>query len=93
MTNKTNHSDTNRPTTATTEDGAKKVFRVVASCYQTFYIFVEAPSEDEAFDIGTRVDGEYWNVDHEGDWEVEYAEPEMDAPLDELLAQEAYNSL
>ncbi|MCO6042759.1 hypothetical protein NG895_02455 [Aeoliella sp. ICT_H6.2] len=81
-----------RSTTAVEEpspQGTQQVYRVVASSFFRYAIYVEADSEDEALDIGSGVDTDHWDLEHD-DWEVEYAEAAAEARPEQMLAPGAY---
>lgn len=86
---------THTTTTTSTQDNTatQRVYRVVATTYQAFCIYVEAESSDEAFDIARRVDGFFWKRYGLGDWEVDHAELVIDASAVELLPEAAHNTL
>lgn len=89
-------SETNtveRKDVAPASPSTKSIYRVAATSFSRYCIFVEANSKEEAEDIGHKVDGFYWEIEEEGDWNVDYAEEAPEVDSTELLSTKYYNTL
>ena len=75
------------------ESSTNTIYRVVATSFLRFVIHVEASSEEEALAIGAKVDGAHWFLEEDGDWHIDYAEPDSEATSDSVLALQFHNTL